>query len=449
MTRTHLMGAASAVALACISTAAFAATQSTILGGGSTLAGFDYPAEFAIFNGTAKVTATWSTYWLSGSGTGQQAFIQNDLSCDISRAKTGTTTCSGSGGAGNTVDYGASDATLVAAQLSTWATSTWGQSSAGDLIQIPSMGTGVSIPLNETVGGAQVSNGQVTFSDNDLCGVFSGLITDFNQITDTGAALDAGAFKVAYRSDGSGTTFLLTQHLAAVCKTGTGGNSAITFSATTSFKSLFSGGTPPSQFVGESGSPGVANYLEGANCPGGTALPQALGYISPDYTTLYPNSSATVCSNNIKSTLNIAAVYTGAQKLLPTLANVTKGLANPGAGSTNPTPPANATDAANPNKWVPAIPLVKAGYGIVGYTTFDFAQCYGDLKVATAIKKFLTSHYTATGYKTIQNNNGFVTITNSGAAKFYTAISADIINNKNAYNTNIQNATACAGHVGR
>jgi phosphate transport system substrate-binding protein len=448
MTRTHLMGAASAVALACISTASFAAAPSTILGGGSTLAGFDYPQEFTSFNGTANVTATWSTYWLSGSGTGQQAFIQNDLSCDISRAKTGTTTCSGSGGAGNTVDYGASDATLVAAQLATWSTSTWGQSAAGNLIQIPSMGTGVSIPLDETVGGTQVANGQVTFSDNDLCGVFSGLITNFSQITDTGAHLDAGAFQVAYRSDGSGTTFLLTQHLAAVCKTGTGGNSAITFSATTSFASLF-GGTPPAQFHGLSGSGGVATYLEGANCPGGAALPQALGYISPDYTTLYPSSSATVCSNNIKSTLNIAAVFTGAQKLLPTLINVTKGLANPGAGATNPTPPANAIDAANPNKWVPAIPVVKAGYGIVGYTTYDFAQCYADVKVATAIKKFLTAHYSGAGYKAIQAKEGFVTITNSGASKFYKAISANLLTNKNGYKTDIQDKTACKGLVGR
>jgi ABC-type phosphate transport system substrate-binding protein len=451
MTRTHLMGAASAVALACISTASYA-QPATILGGGSTLAGFDYPAEFTSFNATKGVTATFSTYWLSGSGTGQQAFLQDDLSCDISRAQTGTTTCNGNGGApGNTVDYGASDATLSGTQIATWSTSTFGQSAAGNLIQIPSMGVGIAIPVDETIGGvALTTNGQLTLSDNDLCGIFSGLITNFNQITDSGAALDAGNFKVAYRSDGSGTSFILTQHLAAVCKTGTGGNSAITFSATTSFASLF-GGTPPAQFVGKSGSGGVATYLEGANCAGGTPLPQAIGYISPDYTTEYPNSGATVCSapNQIPSTLDIAAVYTGAQQLLPTIANIVKGLANPGAGATNPTPPANATAAADPTKWVPAIPVVKAGYALVGYTTWDFAQCYADVKVATAIKKFLTSHYTGAGYKAIQQLNGFVPVSNSGAAKFYTAISKDIITNKNGYKTDIQDTTACKGLVGR
>jgi len=452
MTRMHLLSAASAAALVCISAAAIAKTKTpgTILGGGSTLAGFDYPAEFAVFNATKTVKATWSTYWLSGSGTGQQAFIQDDLSCDISKAQTGTASCNGNGGAaGNTVDYGASDATLSSAQIATWSTSTFGQSAAGDLIQLPSMGTGVAIPLNETVHGTPVTNGQATFSDNDLCGIFSGLITNFSQITDTGAALDGGNFTVAYRSDSSGTTFLLTQHLAAVCKTGNGGNSAITFTATTSFASLFANKTPPAQFVGESGSGGVANYLEGANCPGGTALPQALGYISPDYTTLFQNSYATVCSDDIKSTLNVAAVYTGSASLLPTLTNVTKGLANPGAGSTNATPPANATDAADPTKWVPGIPVVKAGYGIVGYTTFDFAQCYAEVTVADAIKKFLMLHYHGSAYKTIQADNGFVTIVNSGAAKYYDAILGNIIKNKRDYNTNIQNPIACKGLVGR
>jgi hypothetical protein len=152
MTRTHLLGAASAAALACLSTASFAA-QGTITGGGSTLAQFDYIAEFTTYNATAtKKEATFSTYWEAGSGTGQKAFLNDDLSCDINHVTGGNGgNCNGDGGvAGNTVTYGASDATLNSTQIATWATSSFGQSLAGNLIQLPSMGVGVSIPINDT-----------------------------------------------------------------------------------------------------------------------------------------------------------------------------------------------------------------------------------------------------------------------------------------------------------
>jgi ABC-type phosphate transport system substrate-binding protein len=448
MSRSTLLCAASAAALTCLYGAAHAAVpQGTINGGGSTLAQFDYIAEFATYAAlVSKKDATFGTYWEAGSGTGQKAFLNDDLSCDIdSITGANSSSCSGGAGvgaAGNTVDYGASDATLNSTQIATWATSSFGQSYAGNLIQLPSMGVGVSIPVNDT---NITSNGQATLSDNDLCGIFSGKLTNFSQITDSATAPAAGVFKVVYRSDGSGTTFLLTNHLNAVCNS-TNTAAGVTFTATTSFASLFSNiATQFPTAIGQKGSNGIANYMAGLLSG---PVPQALGYLSPDFTTVDPNSDATL-SNGAKSPLVVAGVKNGTTAILPTTVNITTALAHAKLGE-NLTPPSTAAQGANPASWVPLIQTASAGYPIVGYTTFDFAQCYNNTTVLAGVKAFLKDHYgnKATFYP-IQNRNGFVTVANSGAARFVKTIDQNILANAHGWNTDIGDATACTGKHGR
>jgi phosphate transport system substrate-binding protein len=432
MTRSHLLGAVSAAALATLSTAALA--QSVIQGGGSTLAQFDYgngapnntpgTTEFGLFD-AGSPAATFGTYWESGSGTGQLAFLSDNLSCDISKAETGTATCTGSAGGSNVTHYGASDATLSATQISSWATSSVGQSAAADLIQLPSMGVAVAIPVVDT---GSTKNYKLNLTDNDLCGIFSGKLTDFSQLSGyKKAKIGAGAFTVVYRSDSSGTSFLLTNHLSAVCNAG---NSNVTFTATTTFASLFPNGTPPASFVGESGSSNVQKEL--------LALTQALGYITPDYTSVDGTAA-----------LYVASVTSGsAKKGQPTVKGLTLALANPVSGQ-NLTPPATQAEAANPSAWVPLIQTVKKGYPISGYTTFDLAQCYADPNVQSSIIAFLTDHYTNSQYTAVQKANGFVSVSSSGAVKFLQAIEKDILTNTSGFNTNIGNSTVCAGLAGR
>jgi phosphate transport system substrate-binding protein len=435
MTRTHLLGAASAVALACLSNVNAFAAQSTIAGGGSTLAQYDYTAEFSLYNsGTNAKQATFGTYYESGSGAGQSGLLNDDLTCDINKV-TGNNggNCTGGSGVGqpgNTVDYGASDATLSSAQISAWATYPYGQPAAGNLIQLPSMGVGIAIPTqNSKVTG----NGTLILSDADLCGVFSGKITDFSGLTLGKGSVTpaAGPITIVYRNDGSGTSFLLTNHLSAVCTSGT---SNITFTATTTFQSLFPNSTPPANFIGEKGSSGVATEL--------AALPSAMAYLSPDFTTLDPNSGAP------KNTLVVAAVLNGKTAETPTTKNIIAALARPVLGQ-NLTPPTNATQGANPALWVPLIQTASAGYPIVGYTTFDLAQCYADKTIGAGIIAFLKDHYAKAPYLSIESNNGFVGITNTGANKFLTAINAAILTNKDGWHTDIQDATACKGLAGR
>ena len=458
MTRATLLRTLSVTALAAaMSPAVQAKTKPAVIinGGGSTSAqaylsapnnpNTNAPQSEMSYYNSVETKFQFGTYWGSGSGVGQQAFIQDDLTCDINKVTGGNSGhCNNTPGGADTVHYGTSDIPLSSTQVATWATSSVGQSAAGNLIQIPSVGTGEAIIVNDT---NITANGQATFSDNDLCGIFSGLITDFSQITDSATAPAAGQFKFVYRSDSSGPTYIITEHLAAVCNAGNT-KPGVTFSAVTTFASLFTslGGisTVIPNSVGESLNSGVANYLAGlSNGP----VPQGIGYVSPDWTSITPNSPQ-LLSNGQPSALLIAALANGANTFLPTLANITSALAHVTVGA-NLTPPSTATEGANPVLWIPTIQEVSTGYPIVGYGTFDLPQCYENATISKGVLAFLKAHYTSSIYKGFQQDSGLVPVTKTGAAKFLTAVTKNILANKNGWNTNIGNATACAGLAGR
>jgi hypothetical protein len=456
MYRVILLRTLSAAALAAGLSPSFAAAQAILNGGGATSPQADYAgpdngnkptSEFSLFNTTKNVTAVFGTYWGSGSGTGQQAFINDDLTCDINKVQNGGK-CAGTPGGADTVHYSASDTPVSSTQLSTWATSSYGQSAAGNFIQIPALGTGPAIVVNDTnVPEGASSNGLVEFSDNDLCGIFSGLITDFSQITDSKTLAPApGPISLVYRTDSAATTFFITNHLAAVC---TAQNTApgVTFTATTTFATLFPNGINLSipNAVGESLSSGVADYLAGGD--NGGPIPQAIGYLSPDWTSLTPNSPELV--NGAPSKLVAAALFNGKKAYTPTTKNLITGLehATVGANLTNPT----ISNGANPIVWVPVIQVTSSGYPIVGYGTLDFAQCYASSAISEGVIAFLTAHYKKAPYLTIEANNGLVPLKHAGKTGLQNLVLAHLVGNTGGtpWNINIGNPTACSGLVGR
>jgi hypothetical protein len=450
MIRNSLLGAA-----ACLCVATAAEAQNTITGGGSATAGADYPMEQSKFNtgsgGTIIVprpplppSATFSTYWAAGSGIGQQAFLADDLSCDID-AVTGANggACTGDGGApGNTVSYAASDIGFSEAQIESWATSGVGQSAAGNLIQLPSMGAGVAIPVNNA---AIHGNGALTLSDTDLCNIFSGNWTNFSQIPDSQTTPTPGEITVFYSTAAEGPTYWLTAHLAAACS---GGGFPITFFPTTNFASLFPGDVVPGNFVPEDGSAALAGAMAGC---GGTTYPSALGYLTPDFTTIDPKSGARPdCRSNgpKPAKLLVAAVFTGDTPFTPTVANIALGLNNATQGQ-DLTPPGNATAAANPANWAPVVQTVSNGYPIVGYTLFGLAQCYTSTNVSASIQQFIADHDSVKHYAAIENNNGFATLEQVAKTGYLTAIADDLLGNVHGWNDNIGNSTICPGLPGR
>jgi hypothetical protein len=436
--RALLLGAASLAVYAANPPAARATTPSVINGGGATQDQSDWEQEQSIWNSGNPSSAQWGTYWGSGSGAGQTALLNDDLTCDINKvtgANSGSCTGgSGVGQAGNTVDYAASDLPFTDAQIANWANYEYGQPAAGDLIQVPTLGVGIAIPVSNS---AVKANGALILTDSDLCGVFSGKLTDFSQLTlGKGSVVPTvGTISVVVRSDSSAGTFLLTNHLSAVCNAS---NSSITFTATSTFANLF-GGTLPTNFVAEKGDGALSDEIED--------LPSALSYITPAYTTIAPDSGQLV--NGKPSTILVAAVLNGKTAELPTTKSIKAGLAKAQQGQ-NLTPPTSASAGLNPNAWLPIIQVTKTGYPIVGYGGLEFAQCYADQTIGTAIKGFLAAHYKNASYVMVQDNNGYVTIVNSGAAKFLTTVQDHILSNKKgAWNEDIDDATACKGLVGR
>jgi ABC-type phosphate transport system substrate-binding protein len=403
------------------------ATTTTLNGGGSSAAAPTYIGMFQLY--TAANPTILFSYEGVGSGGGQKAFLNNDIT-QFENVPAGTITYGTI--VGTQVDFGASDAPLSATQLTNPATGSYANSAAdGPLIQIPTIGTAVAIAYNES---AQTSALKLT--DAQVCGVLSGKITDWHTLN---SKIPAGTtIKVAYRSDSSGTTFLLTQHLNKVCNTSNSNFPTLPVPATKYFYSTTASNnpvylaTPPGNFTGESGAANVAAY--------GVTTANSLVYITPDFTSIAPNSSNTTSladASLVNATNGVA--YS------PSVTNTTTGLTNPGAGSTNTTPPSTKTTAADPLNWVPLIPVTTSGYPIVGYTTVELSSCYANKTAGSALISFFNDAYGSSAYTTIVKNDGSAQL----PAAIEKAVKADFLGNTSGYNLNIDNTTTCASYTGR
>ncbi|HDR9583598.1 TPA: substrate-binding domain-containing protein [Burkholderia stabilis] len=415
-----------------------------IQGGGSSLvaptiganATTSVPAfgEIGLF-GTNNATFT---YFSVGSGAGQNAFLNNQP------------TFFGTGVSG-TVHFANSDAALTTAQVTSYNASTVG-SNSGPLIQIPYIVTAITVPVVNApaVTSAitpQTTPGQahsIALNDNDLCGIFSGKITDWNNVINPETGLvyttTSKPIKVVYRSDSSGTTELLTRHLAAVCTTANTASGvkfidSLTFANTSAFPTGV-----PTNFIPASGSGGVRGSLA-TLLSAGTA---AVAYLSPDYTNTFLASQSTVVTSSGALQLPIASLYNSSNSTYyaPTYANATTALGTISAPS-NP---------ADPNAWVPvsgpaytALANPAAGYPVSGTSQIILSQCYANSAVTSNVQSFLNNHYTAANYASIVHGNGFDTV----PSNFRTAISANFLSNTSGNNLDIGDASVCTFVTGR
>lgn len=417
-------------------TAAMAAGP-VIQGGGSSLVAptlgsvSNTATEIGLY-GTANATFT---YYSVGSGAGQNAFLNNQP------------TYFGAGVTG-TVHFANSDAALSTAQLTAYKAGLGATS--GPLIQIPYIVTPITVPV---VNGPAVTStttpqttpGQahsIALNDNDLCGIFSGRITDWagtganhtdaviNPETGLPYTTTSTPISVIYRSDGSGTTELLTRHLAAVCTTA---NTAqgVTFVDSLTFTASFPGGAVPSNFIPASGSSGVRGALAAAKG-------NAVAYLSPDYTNTFLAPSSTVVTAAGALQLPVASLVNAKNGAYyaPTYANASTALGTV-------TPPTTKLLASNPANWVPNAGNPAAGYPVSGTSQIILSQCYANASVKSAVQDFLNKHYTNAGFASIVHGNGFDTV----PSNYQTAISNDFLSNASGFNLDIGNASVCTGTV--
>ncbi|MGZ2747139.1 substrate-binding domain-containing protein [Burkholderia stagnalis] len=404
-----------------------------IQGGGSSLVAptigsvSNTSSEIGLF-GTSQATFT---YFSVGSGAGQNAFLNNQP------------TFFGAGVTG-TVNFANSDAALSNAQVTNY-NNTGRGTTDGPLIQIPYIVTPITIPV---VNGPAVTStttpqttpGQahsIALNDNDLCGIFSGKLTDWSKVTnpETGSTYAASApIKVIYRSDGSGTTELLTRHLAAVCTTAnTAAN--VKFVDSLTFTASFPSGVP-ANFVAASGSGGVRNAL--VSLSAGTP---AVAYLSPDYanTFLAPSSSVVTAAGALQLPVASLVNTTTGTYYAPTYANATTALGTVAVPS--------GAAAADPTQWVPNAGNPTAGYPVSGTSQIILSQCYANATVTSAVQNFLNSHYTNASFASIVHGNGFDTV----PSNFRSAISANFLSNTSGNFLDIGDSSVCGagGFAGR
>ncbi|WGY71620.1 substrate-binding domain-containing protein [Burkholderia cepacia] len=413
-----------------------------VQGGGSSLVA---PTIGAIGNAATEIglfgTSEGSfTYFSVGSGAGQNAFLNNQPTY-FGSTVTGT------------VHFANSDAALSTAQLTSYKAGLGATN--GPLIQIPYIVTPITVPV---VNGPAVTStttpqttpGQahsIALNDDDLCGIFSGRITDWagtivngvrtnaliNPETGSPYTTTSTPIKVVYRADGSGTTELLTRHLAAVCTT-TNTNAGVTFADSLTFTASFPGGTVPANFVAASGSGGVRNAVASFSSAGTAAI----AYLSPDYTNTFLAPSSTVVTSAGALQLPVASLVNAKNSAYyaPTYANATTAL-----GTVKP--PALKAGASDPSQWVPAAGNPVSGYPVSGTSQIILSQCYKDATVKTAVHDFLNNHYTNASFASIVHGNGFDTV----PSNYQTAISNDFLSNTSTWNLDIGNASVCTGTV--
>jgi ABC-type phosphate transport system substrate-binding protein len=260
----------------------------------------------------------------------------------------------------------------------------------GPLIMLPSLATPITLAISPDTAAALniVSDtplggtSGLTFSRAGYCKVLTGKVTDWNstdadfisQNIDPISGLpqpfssSSLPLKVVYRSDGSGTTFLLTQHMTAIqaaC-----GSSIFTGAAETmpqGFRSL-------PNVVPANGSGGVETAVLGPSHVG------TIAYLSPDFT------AQAIVGAHPAVTANL--VNAGGNIVPPSPDATTAGMGN--------SAPPMGTARKNPGNWVPLVPdpLDPYAYPIVGYTTQEFYTCYQlsnglDVK-ASGVRDYLT-----------------------------------------------------------
>ncbi|WP_233834828.1 substrate-binding domain-containing protein [Paraburkholderia sp. ZP32-5] len=408
-----------------------------VQGGGSSLVAPTIGLTASTLNeiGLFGTTEATLTYYSVGSGAGQTAFL-NNLPASFGAGVTGT------------VDFANSDAALTTAQITGYTRT----ATDGPLIQIPYIVTPITISLANGPAVTSTTTPQtnpnqshsIALNDADLCGIFSGNFTNWNQVTnpETGAKYAASTITVVYRTDASGTNELLTRHLANVCPnvTPTTTKTGVTFVDSLALGDSFPGHTVPTSFVGVSNSAGVRNALLAAISTSSGA-PALVAYLSPDYTNTFLAPKSTVVTTTGAVQLSVASLQnsaaTGAPIVAPTAANASAAVAT----MTLPTNPADQT------QWVPtsgsaytALANPTAGYPISGTSQIILSQCYKDATVGQAMHDFLNDHFTSASFISVVQGNGFNTLPSA----FTTAVVSDFLVGTKA-NLNINNSTICSG----
>ena len=441
--------------------AAAPAPAETIYGAGSTLAAGLFRSWFDCYgialNGgkcpVTGVTPTSDLYAYAGVGSGVGIFAL--LNQTAPTAAPTAPTFVGSRGIFNPnwlssaqgvgypyprFDFAGSDTTLWDSNINIYNSSA--APTGGPAIQVPVAGTAVAIAVNNT--GLNIvrqppphslrSGFALYLSRESYCGIFTGNIVDWADARlkrdNNNTALVAGAvgshpIKVIVRNDSSGTTFLLSRHLEAVCdgtaaaggfNWGGGVGTTVTWPTLTG-----------SSFTKKDGSGGVASTVASTQF--------SIGYVSPDYTKMVTSPvvtpAPTVASLQNQADVNAnptndptlatpraptaAATSAGVSAfVVPTVNDARHWSAAIDGGTVTGSVQIIPTNSTNKMRNPPA--TAASAYPITGFTMVNFYGCYATATQTSAITAFVNWYLDTTG--TFQNDflagrDGFSTLSSS------------------------------------
>lgn len=393
-----------------------AASNVVVAGGMEAVLAPDLAAEFQIVPPGEQFVAA-----AVNSRAAQAGFLNNDCTFGVLQ------NCSWSPlGAATPVDFSVSVVPLTEAQVQSY--NAGAGVTDGPVIQFPLYGWSVAIA---TMNSAITKNGMLVLGDGELCGIFSGQITDWSQFSYLAAP---GGFDVIYDSGAnSAATWLLTQHLNAVCDATNSAFTQLPVPITGNFAALpVPGGVANNpRFVAATGPTAVQSAI--------LADPSAVSYLPTNYTSITPHSPVTAA-------IVAAALYNPAdgKTYIPTNGSLMLALNTPGQNAVNATPPANPNQAADATHWVPQLPTPGAGYPIVGYANWILSTCYR--QVSAQILQYLTAPYSAGKHATLQAASGLIPLPMASPA-YQTAVNNILLSNQDGYNLQIQNPVACHGRV--
>lgn len=368
-----------------------AATGPATLGGGATLPIPGYLGTKTLLTGQSTTGATGSLfgyfattsgglnvqYCATGSGKGKGVFegvsgtVNNPCSNDLAGS---TSTVFGflpSGGTKqNFPTLTGTDAPLLGTDYTTYDNN----HASGEPVELPSIFGSVAIYYHF----AGVS-GRANITTTNLCGIYDGRLTNFSQIF---SGAPATTFQAVYRSDGSGTTFNFSNHLATVCAGADAGKyngnqtSTGATSTTEAFPSL------PKSAMGESGNASVVSYI--------ASTANTIGYAEAGYITSPASGTnyATVDSMDPIKNLPEAANSISSSNLLANGVVVTPTNGGP-VTTTTITPRTAGTkclELVTPSSYAKP----STGYSIIAVTYLLFNSTLNGTTVAPAIKNLET-----------------------------------------------------------
>jgi phosphate transport system substrate-binding protein len=334
------------------------------------------------------------------------------------------------------IQFAGSDDVLLPSDIATYNTN-GGPAKWGNIVFIPSLIGEVALSINSTKDGAGnpwlVAPNTIKLSRKSVCGIFSGHITawDASSITaDNGGAVGHGAITVVHRSDGSGTTYLLSNALASQCQDAFGATKddgpVPSIPALTLYEFPWTDATAPNAqcpalpFIGTD----ATNWPDLVHDQCGNAIPNPEAQV-------FINAQGNSGVANLVNATNGAIGYNTADQVQPIVPagpqtaqlqsqydiDNTTGLwhsptAAGGQAAMSAVTPTFANDAAraNPLNWanqgtVPN-PAQPGSYPISGFSWFLFYQCYASGNVAAVIPQYLTWHYSNALAANILADNG-------------------------------------------